>query len=739
MHADAGGHRHRHQREQRRGRLPANHEGQHEADDRQQQAEARPAAGESTQRRGEPRTQPLVDAERGEHPGHARYGAEEEQERPVHARAHHGGVQRPSRRQDRDRPHPEPGTVDAMQALGDEACDQARQHQQAEPLVATHRPEDGALQGQAVGELGHAGAGPVDRDDRGQRHAEQHQVQRQGRDEPVDEAEPLAHLGRQQAMHQHADRGAREEQTGHLPEPQQAGEREPGGRATAHRIAQCLGDLAHHRGGQCRTTGGVGKGRGHRGAHQCQREAAAREPRGAPAQRRERDPVEQAGVAHGHADGQHGEHQHPCRAGEAIERHPRGHHATHHPRTEQPQRHHLVGQRLGGEQQRGAHHGQQRVPARRPESFGWHGAPGKQRRQTDGDAQQPAAQADVVRRPRACPGAGTVPRERRRLSHRACLHRLGRAAQAGDHALHFVLRTGASPGLDRIDREASLLERAGGLAQAGGQQAAPPGLVDEAQQRGPDRRRHDPVALVARQQRRDPREGGQSIVLALHRFALVGQQHRRRGTPDQGRDLDAGSPVLVERGQPGANPAVELGLEVAQRAACLGELGADRGAEVQHEFRLAAQQRKEASPGQHPDTHRGERDHARRAPLLGEQRELPETLERQDGAHRAARHAALGDALAKDVEAVALASGLEQGIARVVPALLEHARELGEIDCVERGEHRHRGERSRSPGCVLHLAHRAPPRAGCAGARRLKAPPRRAPSTAGRSRRDRSR
>ena len=111
-------------------------------------------------------------------------------------------------------------------------------------------------------------------------------------------------------------------------------------------------------------------------------------------------------------------------------------------------------------------------------------------------------------------------------------------------------------------------------------------------------------------------------------------------------------------------------LKLAERAAGARELETDRGAQVQHELGLASQERVEALARQHPHAERRHRDDARRARLVGEERELAEDRERLDEVDRRACDPALRDALAQDVERVARAARFEHDGARVDPAIL---------------------------------------------------------------------
>jgi hypothetical protein len=78
-------------------------------------------------------------------------------------------------------------------------------------------------------------------------------------------------------VHEEPDRGPGQEQARHLAEPDEGGQREPGGGRAPQPVAQGIGELPHHRGGERHPAGGVRQGRRHQRPHKREEERARAE------------------------------------------------------------------------------------------------------------------------------------------------------------------------------------------------------------------------------------------------------------------------------------------------------------------------------------------------------------------------------------------------------------------------------------------------------------------------------
>ena len=192
-----------------------------------------------------------------------------------------------------------------------EARDHRDHDRQAKLLGAAHRSEHGTLQREAVAADRGRVVAAKHANDGDERRCEQHRMQRQRGDQPAGEVEPRARFRRQQSVQEDPHGRAREEQPGHLTEAHERRDREARSGAPTRRVAERFGDLAHHRRRQRRAAGRVGQRRRHGCADEREREASARVRRRLASERLQREPIEQAGVAHRHADCKHREHQHP--------------------------------------------------------------------------------------------------------------------------------------------------------------------------------------------------------------------------------------------------------------------------------------------------------------------------------------------------------------------------------------------------------------------------------------------
>ena len=193
--------------------------------------------------------------------------------------------------------------------------------------------------------------------------------------------------------------------------------------------------------------------------------------------------------------------------------------------------------------------------------------------------------------------------------------------------LGLRLRTDRAVGDERVVRSPRAFELARDGEHTRNRGAAPILLVEMAQDRVPHRRRHGtPASFACLQQRRDGFELGQHRNVRELGRPRKAQHDGYRQCLEQRSRFHERAALGGERVEASGDPLLKLALQFAQRLRALRELAADGAAQLEQEVGFRAQQRMHAVLRQHPDADGRERDHARRARLIGEERELAEHL-----------------------------------------------------------------------------------------------------------------
>ncbi len=298
--------------------------------------------------------------------------------------------------------------------------------------------------------------------------------------------------------------------------------------------------------------------------------------------------------------------------------------------------------------------------------------------------------------------------------------RVARSRPGRAQALHVLVRSGGAIGCERVRRAPCALELVRDVAEAGADVFAAPLCVQAAQQRLPDRARHDQRRGSARF-RVDIRAGflrpceeGRALREVVHARArrVLGEvrktrEHRdrriARRTPQLRRACvpayraRAGVPRSSSRARPEARPTPGVCAQARARLRVL-KCSMSSGSPRSSGSKRCARQ--------HPDAYRGHRDDTRGARLVRKEGELAEHAIGMDEADGGARDAAFRRAGVQDVQRVAFAAGLEDDGARFEIAVFEHARELCAIHGREDGEYRHFGERPCGGDPLLCVIHR---------------------------------